>query len=113
MTTKSGLKGPKTHNFPVATSAVKSDEKPELKATPTKPEDLEAKERKRKMMAERKLLLKKKLSAIKIQKYWRQRARKRRMRLEILKHKSAVRILQKWAKGVIGKLKAKREILEI
>ena len=74
--------------------------------------DEEIKERKRKMMAERKLLLKKKLSAIKIQKFWQARARRRKVKLDHIKYNASIRIIQKWYKAIFGINKGKKQILE-
>jgi len=74
--------------------------------------DEKEKERKRKMMNERKLLLKKKISAIKIQKYWKARQRRRRVKLEHLKYMSAIRTIQRFAKRMRGVIKARKEIME-
>jgi hypothetical protein len=74
--------------------------------------DEEIRERKRKMMDERKILLKKKISAIKIQKFWRARARRRKVKLDFIKYKASIRIIQKWYKAIFESTKAKNAILQ-
>ena len=81
------------------------------KETPSKLDE-EAKERKRKMMAERKLLLKKKLAAIKIQKFWAARQKRRKLRIEFLKVASAVRRIQRWFRAISSLKKQMQLLLE-
>lgn len=73
--------------------------------------DDDIRERKRKMMEERKVLLKKKISAIKIQKFWQARARRRKIKLDHIKYNASIRIIQKWYKSIYAANKAKHEIL--
>lgn len=73
--------------------------------------DDDIRERKRKMMEERKILLKKKISAIKIQKFWQSRARRRKMKLDHIRYNASIRIIQKWYKAIFSTNKAKQEIL--
>lgn len=75
--------------------------------------DAETRERKRKMMEERKMLLKKKLSAIKIQKYWKTKQRRRKLKLEHIRLMSAIRTIQKWFKKVYTTTKNKQQMLEL
>ena len=70
-------------------------------------------EEKRKMIAEKKLVLKQKLSAIKIQKFWRARIRRRRIKLEHLKYISSIRRIQKWYRKYQVFKKRNEEILNI
>ena len=63
-------------------------------------------------MAERKLILKKKLSAIKIQKFWKARMRRRKVKLEHIRYVAAVRTLQRFFKRVKEQMNKKREIIE-
>jgi hypothetical protein len=74
--------------------------------------DEEIRERKRKMMDERKILLKKKISAIKIQKFWRTRARRRKVKLDFIKYNASIRIIQKWYKAIFASNKVKNAILQ-
>lgn len=85
--------------------------KPVTNTKDTKKEEAD-KERKRKMMAERKLLLKKKISAIKIQKYWKARYRRRKMRLEYLRYNSAVRMIQRWIRGSIERIRERKRVVQ-
>jgi hypothetical protein len=64
------------------------------------------------MMAERKLLLKKKLAAIKIQKFWVARHKRRKLRIEYFKLVSAVRRLQRWYRTINNQKKQKQQLLE-
>lgn len=64
------------------------------------------------MMAERKLKLKQKLSAIKIQKFWKARLRRRQLKLKHLAFISAIRWIQRWYRQVFKIKKAKQEILK-
>lgn len=75
--------------------------------------DAETRERKRKMMEERKLLLKKKLSAIKIQKYWKARQRRRKLKMDHIRFMFAIRTIQKWFQKVYKVNKAKQQMLEL
>ena len=70
------------------------------------------KEEKRKMMAERKLQLKKKLSAIKIQKFWRARQRRRQLKLKHLALISAVRRIQRFYQRILKRRKLNTKMLE-
>lgn len=91
-------------------SDMSEHETPEIKQ-PKKLHDDKAKENHRKMMAERKLLLKQKIAAIKIQKYWRARHRRRKMRFEKLRIESSIRRIQRWYRHISHKIKVKNAIM--
>lgn len=93
-----------------AAKEAKEREKKELEAK--RKEEAENRERKRKMMTERKLLLKKKLSAIKIQKFWKSRRRRRQRKLQHVRYQAAVRTLQRFFKNAMETKKANKAILE-
>lgn len=65
------------------------------------------------MLAERKLKLKQKMSAIKIQKYWRARYKRRKMRLDKLKYDVSIKRIQRWFKSIYYLIKNKQKALEV
>ena len=78
-----------------------------------KPVEDKTKEKHRKMLAERKLLLKQKMAAIKIQKYWKIRARRRQLRFQKLKYDVSIRRIQRWFRQIYHLIKAKSDALRV
>ena len=68
-------------------------------------------EKHRKMLAERKLMLKQKMAAIKIQKYWKAKFRRRKMRLQRVKYLASIRRIQRWFRSMYYLIKNKKEAL--